>query len=76
MSFRWSRDDRVLMQSESLSLGKIVQTQATQGWFFLPQFIGFLISLSVRWLNATALPLIFRKRKESWWRDFTLNIQV
>ena len=33
----------VLMQSESLSLGKIVQAQATQGWFFLPQFIGFLI---------------------------------
>jgi NADH-quinone oxidoreductase subunit H len=33
----------VLMQSESLSLAKIVQAQATQGWFFLPQFIGFLI---------------------------------
>ncbi|HPD60340.1 MAG TPA: NADH-quinone oxidoreductase subunit NuoH [Thermodesulfobacteriota bacterium] len=33
----------VLMQSESLSLGKIVQAQAVQGWFFLPQFIGFLI---------------------------------
>ena len=33
----------VVMQSESLSLAKIVQAQATQGWFFLPQFIGFLI---------------------------------
>ena len=33
----------VLMQSESLSLVNIVQAQATQGWFFLPQFIGFLI---------------------------------
>jgi len=33
----------VLMQSESLSLSKIVQAQATQGWFFLPQVIGFLV---------------------------------
>ncbi|WAC07039.1 MAG: NADH-quinone oxidoreductase subunit NuoH [Thermodesulfobacteriota bacterium] len=33
----------VLMQAESLSLSKIVQAQAAQGWFFLPQFIGFLI---------------------------------
>jgi NADH-quinone oxidoreductase subunit H len=33
----------VLMQSESLSLSKIVEAQANQGWFFLPQFIGFLI---------------------------------
>jgi len=33
----------VVMQAESLSLTKIVQAQATQGWFFLPQFIGFLI---------------------------------
>jgi NADH-quinone oxidoreductase subunit H len=33
----------VLMQSESLSLAKIVQAQSAQGWFFLPQFVGFLI---------------------------------
>jgi NADH-quinone oxidoreductase subunit H len=33
----------VVMQSESLSLTKIVQAQAAQGCFFLPQFIGFLI---------------------------------
>ena len=33
----------VLMQAESLSLAKIVEAQAAQGWFFFPQFIGFLI---------------------------------
>lgn len=33
----------VLMQAGSLSLVKIVEAQAEQGWFFIPQFIGFLI---------------------------------
>ncbi|MFH0812379.1 MAG: NADH-quinone oxidoreductase subunit NuoH [Pseudomonadota bacterium] len=33
----------VLMQTGSLSLVKIVEAQAGQGWFFIPQFIGFLI---------------------------------
>ena len=33
----------VLMQTESLSLVKIVEAQAQQGWFVIPQFFGFII---------------------------------
>jgi len=35
----------VLMQAGSLSLVKIVEAQAEQGWFFIPQCIGFFIFL-------------------------------
>jgi len=35
----------VLMHTGSLSLVKIVETQGAQGWFFIPQFLGFLIFL-------------------------------
>ena len=33
----------VLMHTGSLSLVKIVESQAQQVWFFIPQFVGFLI---------------------------------
>jgi len=35
----------VLMQTGSLSLVKIVEAQGAQGWFFIPQFLGFFIFL-------------------------------
>jgi NADH-quinone oxidoreductase subunit H len=35
----------VLMHTGSLSLVKIVETQGAQGWFFIPQFLGFFIFL-------------------------------
>jgi len=35
----------VLMQTGSLSLVKIVEAQAREGWFFIPQCVGFFIFL-------------------------------
>ena len=46
----------VLMMAGTMSLTGIVQAQATQGWFIIPQFVGFLIFLIAGFAETNRAP--------------------
>ena len=66
----------VLLTVGSLNLTEIVHAQKNSMWFFIPHLPMAVVSLFQHLLKPTVIRLTCRKRRRSWFRVITLNIQL